>query len=372
MTILKIQRGGFLLWFISLLVAATPGCISEVDPKVTDTHIDTDTRLDPDLTPELWEGIEGEMETTWIDLPAEENDGGCRSDFDCQNGVFCDGREKCVAGVCLPADAPACHDDKDCTVDQCDEERKECTYQIDNSSCDDGLFCNGQERCSVIYGCVAGIQPDCNDNDPCTSDRCDEDIDRCINDPKDADGDGHVERNCGGDDCQDNDPEVNPEMTEICDDGKDNDCNNLSDMSDPACLEHLCDSAQVIDVDLSSGSFTWTGSGSTAGGTNNFEASCAGSARSPDVPYKLVVPSPATVTIEVTSASSGYDTALHVRTVCGDPASQIYCDDDGGSCSLCSRINGNFAAGTYIVIQDGFSTSNSGTYTLTITATPAP
>ncbi|MGC4113702.1 MAG: NBR1-Ig-like domain-containing protein [Myxococcales bacterium] len=46
--------------------------------------------------------------------------------------------------------------------------------------------------------------------------------------PTDKDGDGHPPSTSGGDDCNDNDPEVFPGNTEKCD-GKDNDCNNATD-----------------------------------------------------------------------------------------------------------------------------------------------
>ncbi len=36
-------------------------------------------------------------------------------------------------------------------------------------------------------------------------------------------------------DCDDSDPDINPAATEICNDGKDNDCNGYTDAADPAC-----------------------------------------------------------------------------------------------------------------------------------------
>ena len=55
----------------------------------------------------------------------------------------------------------------------------------------------------------------------------------------DMDGDGYFDINCGGDDCDDTDPNVNPGVVEStaqgnCGDGKDNDCDGLFD-TDPEC-----------------------------------------------------------------------------------------------------------------------------------------
>lgn len=49
-------------------------------------------------------------------------------------------------------------------------------------------------------------------------------------DPCDADGDGHEAQSCGGWDCDDTRPDVNPEVQEVAD-GIDNDCDGLVDES---------------------------------------------------------------------------------------------------------------------------------------------
>ena len=45
----------------------------------------------------------------------------------------------------------------------------------------------------------------------------------------DADGDDYIAASCGGDDCNDDDPSINPGAAEICGDLTDNNCNGLID-----------------------------------------------------------------------------------------------------------------------------------------------
>ena len=116
-----------------------------------------------------------------------------------------------------------------------------------DAQCDDGLFCNGLEVCrptdplAASNGCVGWIEPAgvngrftgpraghsiCRQDDsPYTRDYCDETEDLCRHDPEDADGDGHASIRAGGDDCNDSDSGIYPGNVEICDSaGKDEDC----------------------------------------------------------------------------------------------------------------------------------------------------
>jgi hypothetical protein len=58
----------------------------------------------------------------------------------------------------------------------------------------------------------------------------------------DGDGDRYFAQDGCGTlvDCNDNDAAMSPGMTEICDDIKDNDCNGLIDIQDPACSIIIC------------------------------------------------------------------------------------------------------------------------------------
>lgn len=84
-----------------------------------------------------------------------------------------------------------------------------------------------------VDGSRCEVDQQCADQDPCTMDRC---IDStCVHLPKDLDDDGHVDEVCGGDDCNDGNPNAHPDMAEACTDGTDNDCDGVADCFDPSC-----------------------------------------------------------------------------------------------------------------------------------------
>ena len=99
-----------------------------------------------------------------------------------------------------------------------------------DGDCDDGVFCNGAELCLPDegggMGCVSGMAP-------CGGDEtCDEGTDACMPtdcaDP-DADGDGHDAVACGGDDCDDEDADRFPGNVEVCDaTDHDEDCDDTT------------------------------------------------------------------------------------------------------------------------------------------------
>ena len=96
------------------------------------------------------------------------------------------------------------------------------------AECDDGLFCNGVERCLGEF-CAPGSPPSCApDENPCVTSMCDESARNCVLVDTDADEDGHLPTACGGDDCDDARAEVYPGADDICD-YLDNDCDGTVD-----------------------------------------------------------------------------------------------------------------------------------------------
>lgn len=153
----------------------------------------------------------------------------CNEDSDCDDGIFCNGEELCIDFLCRTGEPPDCDDGVDCTQDRCDEDLDACVSEPDDAFCDDGLFCNGPEVCDIVLGCVPGTAPDCNDGIDCTHDRCDEDIGACVYEPDDSLCDDGVFCN-GAEFC---DPESG------CRPGDPPDCNDNIDCTHDRCDEEL-------------------------------------------------------------------------------------------------------------------------------------
>ncbi|AKF04783.1 putative metal-binding motif-containing protein [Sandaracinus amylolyticus] len=120
------------------------------------------------------------------------------------------------AVLALACSEPAPDDALDATTDDGDAS----VLCASDADCSDQLYCNGAERCAPTSadadarGCVLA-EPAC-----VTGQSCDEAADRCATVcavTEDADGDGAIAIDCGGDDCDDSERRVFPGAIEICD-----------------------------------------------------------------------------------------------------------------------------------------------------------
>jgi concanavalin A-like lectin/glucanase superfamily protein/uncharacterized protein DUF2341 len=158
--------------------------------------------------------------------------GGCEQNSDCDDQDICTGEETCENGICHPGNDLDCDDQNPCTDNECDP----------------------------LAGCLDPVfnQDACDDFDPCTMD----DIcagGACQGVALDEDNDGYVpEGDCGGDDCDDQNDQINPGILEIgalCEDLVDNNCNDLTDAQEIVCQPCIEDE-DCDDLDICTGQET--------------------------------------------------------------------------------------------------------------------
>jgi len=141
-------------------------------------------------------------------------DGACRAG-ECPNAVTEPGED--------------CDDDNGVEGDGCDND---CTFSCTaDGDCQNSTVCDGAEACDLgTHICAPGAAPDCDDGDACTADSCNATM-GCLSPSVlvDADRDGFaaITASCGGDDCNDANPAVNPRAVEGCGTTMDMNCDGM-------------------------------------------------------------------------------------------------------------------------------------------------
>ncbi|MDH5493752.1 MAG: hypothetical protein OEY14_17495 [Myxococcales bacterium] len=125
----------------------------------------------------------------------------CDGDAGCDDGNFCNGEERCVDGRCALGAPIDCDDGVACTADLCDGPSRRCVHFGQDSLCNDRRFCNGEERCVPELGCRPALSLPCEDGDACTDDGCDEATDACVSTPRCADPSCAMDPRCSPLDC---------------------------------------------------------------------------------------------------------------------------------------------------------------------------
>lgn len=177
--------------------------------------------------------VADDVETTWFTDADGDGFGDPNSgEFTCvplENQVI-DGTD-CNDGDAAenPGAAEAC----DGTDNNCDGRADVGTTDFWYSDSDGDGFGNPLEKsetCDPEPGWVldgSDCRPSDGDSFPGALERCndvDDDCDTYVDEDFEADGDGYVSLECGGDDCDDHSSMVNPGVFELCEDGLDNDC----------------------------------------------------------------------------------------------------------------------------------------------------
>lgn len=223
-----------------------------------------------------------------------------------------------------------CDDGFDCTFDSCDLELLRCRFVPDDSECQNEAFCDGMEVCDNKLGCILGEPVTCSDGSPCTINTCDEQTDRCLSEPRDVDEDGDPDDNCGGGDCDDDNPLVSSLADEVCANGIDDDCDG--DTDEPFCAAPQHDTClDPLEV-TAPGTYPMTSGAAQL----HYAASCgvdAGPAAK-DVVAAVTVPAGPPVDVQLTARTDMADVALALMGQCNQPASEIACspgfDHPGG------------------------------------------
>lgn len=228
-------------------------------------------------------------------------------------------------------DDSQCDDEISCTIDVCDLAIERCRHSPDDATCQNGVYCDGVERCDAKLGCRLGVPVACSDGDVCTIDTCLEEMSGCEHKLRDADFDGAPDGHCiANGDCDDQDPAVGPQIPEVCQNNRDDDCDNMVDEADCAAPEHDgCLDPFVIDAP---GAYQLN----TTAAKLDFSATCgvANQAGARDIVAAIVLPAGPPVDVEITAKSSA-DVAIALLGQCGDPSTEIACSGsyfslDGG------------------------------------------
>jgi hypothetical protein len=222
-----------------------------------------------------------------------------------------DDTDPTLGGPCQ--DDGQCDDQVECTIDRCDSDLGRCRFEPNDARCDDGVYCNGAERCDVRIGCASGEPVACSDNSTCTIDVCVEATQSCQHDPRDADGDGDPTRNCAGGDCDDGDPLVSSSASEVCANGRDDDCDGQTDEGDCVAPEYdTCKTALLVsesgfyDLDLTATAL-------------DYPSSCASEEDGfRDAVVMLTVPTGDPVDVDVVAKLDSGKLALGSANSCGD------------------------------------------------------
>ncbi len=225
-------------------------------------------------------------------------------------------RDPTLGGRCL--DDEQCDDGIDCTFDECDLSLQRCRFTPDDSKCQDELYCNGREECRSGIGCRAGEPVSCDDQSPCSIDRCVEETMGCERVIRDTDADGDPDAHCveSGGDCNDQDPRVSSLRAEVCNNRRDDDCDGVSDEDDCERPEFdTCDVPLLVDEGT-------TLRVSMQAATADTAASCS-APDAADVVVALEVDEPSDVTITVRGQDPSFSVAA--RRECEEAASELSC-----------------------------------------------
>jgi len=250
-----------------------------------------------------------------------------------------------LGGPCV--DDAQCDDMIACTYDSCDQALGRCLNVPDDTQCQDGIYCDGREKCVPRHGCEPGPVVTCSDGNACDISSCVEKTQSCAHVPRDVDQDGDPDAHCVAHrDCDDLNPNVSSLHAEVCHNGVDDNCNGLIDEM-PCVVPQGDTCADAVAV---SGAGTYALS--TVGCNDTFATSCSVSKPSAgqNVVAAIAVPPGPNVDLEVwATTSDGTEIAVAIQGTCGQATSELACGSGPGATSVRARTR-NVAPGTYYAV----------------------
>lgn len=163
-------------------VSATVALMRHVNPSLTDSQIKSILySTAKDLGIAGWDKYYGWGRVDAYSAYLAVKQPTCSSDVECDDGLYCNGIERCINSTCKAGTTVNCSSLNDqCNKGVCDETQDKCIAQPkpDGTSCNDGLFCNVGETCQSGV-CSGGSPRVCNDGISCTSDSCNENTGAC-------------------------------------------------------------------------------------------------------------------------------------------------------------------------------------------------
>lgn len=277
------------------------------------------------------------------DAGGEGSTDGGRADGGAGDGAFDEDANPDLGGPCI--DDTQCDDHIACTYDSCDKQLGRCLNVPDDSLCQDGVYCNGMEKCVLLHGCEPGPVVSCDDGNECHTAKCVEATKSCQYTPRDVDQDGDPDARCfPHHDCNDLDPNVSSLHAEVCANGVDDNCNGLID--EIPCVSPVgCTCADAVPV---GGAGTYPLS--TIGCNDTFATSCSvpNPMGAQNVVAAITVPPGSPVDLEVwVSASTGV--AVAIQGSCGDSTTELACGSGMGATQVRARAYG-VGPGTYYAV----------------------
>ncbi len=163
----------------TVVIAALAGCTSSHDadvPSAAEAGVDA-----RDAREDVADSKAGDVTDVHVPRPGDP----CTDRRDCDDGIFCDGMEECIASICISPRNAACRDPGGCASSTCVEASRGCVVDVPAVPlCAVSEICLPDLGCEKPEGCTGDAR--CDDLRACTDDVCELASGRCLHEPVDG------------------------------------------------------------------------------------------------------------------------------------------------------------------------------------------